>query len=677
MLTRATRLLALIALVAMTGCATRTSVPETEPEWIDPALASITRDSLRRFRSRAEFEDYLTDLHRLAEDYEVWWALRRSNAGAGLLAQEGDLPCVPGEPGCEIMEEAVVVSGARVARLSITNNQEIGVDEGDIVKLYKDFLIVLQDGRLFSVTIGGSASELSLVDRINIYPSPLADVWYDELLISGNKLVVTGYNYGDDVTEISIFSISDDGVFDWLSTYEITSDDYFSTDNYATRMVDDHLVIYTPLYLADYGLDEGVVFPVYRQRYRDGRTTFWEPLFTATDLHWPIQQTLHPVVHTVSVCPITERQGLECRSFGAIGPEAREWYVSPDHAYLWVSQQHWDIRYFQHVPDCERGSTIGAFDPLPAAVYRVPLKQGDMTAARAAGTPRDQFSLDARDDQLLALVVSEPYNCETHWDDWKPMRLTSMDTRSFAVRPVPANPDDYDDLPRVRDWWFENRFTENHVVYSADSGTEDTNWRPRGSELVVVPLDEPLLSSRVPLTHGVQRLETFGDGLVAAGYRDDEGLHISTVGLSESPMLVDTEFLFGFYESEGRSHAFNWHLEEDGSGVFGLPMTIKELVNWEEFSWMRTRDRADLGFFDVQPDLSFSHAGFLLSTEPEESDYECVVSCEDWYGNARPIFLDGRVFALSGTELVEGQMMSGTIQELGRVQLTGQPAVER
>ena len=142
-------------------------------------------------------------------------------------------------------------------------------------------------------------------------------------------------------------------------------------------------------------------------------------------------------------------------------------------------------------------------------------------------------------------------------------------------------------------------------------------------------------------------------------------------------MLVDTEFLFGFYESEGRSHAFNWHLEEDGSGVFGLPMTIKELVNWEEFSWMRTRDRADLGFFDVQPDLSFSHAGFLLSTEPEESDYECVVSCEDWYGNARPIFLDGRVFALSGTELVEGQMMSGTIQELGRVQLTGQPAVER
>ena len=39
----------------------------------------------------------------------------------------------------------------------------------------------------------------------------------------------------------------------------------------------------------------------------------------------------------------------------------------------------------------------------------------------------------------------------------------------------------------------------------------------------------------------------------------------------------------------------------------------------------------------------------------------------DWYGNARPIFLGPRVFALMGYELVEGQLRDGRIIERRRV----------
>jgi hypothetical protein len=35
------------------------------------------------------------------------------------------------------------------------------------------------------------------------------------------------------------------------------------------------------------------------------------------------------------------------------------------------------------------------------------------------------------------------------------------------------------------------------------------------------------------------------------------------------------------------------------------------------------------------------------------ADDECRASCVDWYGNARPLFLRGHVFALLGYELVE------------------------
>jgi len=43
-------------------------------------------------------------------------------------------------------------------------------------------------------------------------------------------------------------------------------------------------------------------------------------------------------------------------------------------------------------------------------------------------------------------------------------------------------------------------------------------------------------------------------------------------------------------------------------------------------------------------------------------DDGCKASCVDWYGNARPIFLGERVFALLGYELVEGRLMDGPWQ---------------
>jgi hypothetical protein len=41
--------------------------------------------------------------------------------------------------------------------------------------------------------------------------------------------------------------------------------------------------------------------------------------------------------------------------------------------------------------------------------------------------------------------------------------------------------------------------------------------------------------------------------------------------------------------------------------------------------------------------------------------------CVDWYGNARPLFLRGRVFALLGSELAEGTLEDGRMRELRRI----------
>ena len=45
----------------------------------------------------------------------------------------------------------------------------------------------------------------------------------------------------------------------------------------------------------------------------------------------------------------------------------------------------------------------------------------------------------------------------------------------------------------------------------------------------------------------------------------------------------------------------------------------------------------------------------------------CRASCVDWYGNARPLFVRGRVIAMLGYELVEGSVKDGRIEEMNRV----------
>jgi hypothetical protein len=44
-----------------------------------------------------------------------------------------------------------------------------------------------------------------------------------------------------------------------------------------------------------------------------------------------------------------------------------------------------------------------------------------------------------------------------------------------------------------------------------------------------------------------------------------------------------------------------------------------------------------------------------------------VASWVDWYGNSRPLFLDGRMFALLGAEIVEGRLESKHVLEIRRI----------
>ncbi len=59
--------------------------------------------------------------------------------------------------------------------------------------------------------------------------------------------------------------------------------------------------------------------------------------------------------------------------------------------------------------------------------------------------------------------------------------------------------------------------------------------------------------------------------------------------------------------------------------------------------------------------------GELTSGGVKSENDGCQASCVDWYGNARPLFVHGRVLALMGYELVEGSVDGRRIGEMRRV----------
>ena len=162
---------------------------------------------------------------------------------------------------------------------------------------------------------------------------------------------------------------------------------------------------------------------------------------------------------------------------------------------------------------------------------------------------------------------------------------------------------------------------------------------------------------------------------IANGYADQQGLRVSYIGLEDegnTAAIRSSALLPGRYESESRSHAFNATYTFSGDGMMGVPTVTREGRS-SGYWWYS--DVSDLSFLSFSAEGLLADAGQIIAT-PEDAvktgvGYECVVSCIDWYGNARPIFLAGRVYGLMATELVEADVVDGEVTERRRVDLTG------
>jgi hypothetical protein len=623
---------------------------------------------LKRFGSARAFEAYLVSLRRQARS-------RKSNFQESPPVMYDMAP----PSGMEVAAQAS--ADPAPANPEITNNQTVGVDEGGIVKQVGRYLVMLQDGRLFSADLGREAgAPISLADRIDVYRNPAtAAEWYDEMLVLGNRVLVTAYSYGERASEISVFRLDEAGRFTREGRFLISSNDYYSTENYATRLVGDRLVFYAPVSL-DAMADGGFEWPRLRRADGDGEADAGEAMIGPADIYAPPGKLEWPILHTVSVCPLKEK--LDCTTTAFIGPPMREFYVSPTDAFLWIGAPDgmpWSIEYAnQRRKACPNRAEWQTGTDNAAMLYRLPLDGGAIGAVAAEGVPVDQFAFDSRDGHFRALLSRLGDGCLT--EQKFALALLDIPLSSFGPRVGHAAPHAYAPLPGIEGGQLENRFVGDWLVYGgrADGSSLAPAERDKtaASALFAVPLARPAEVKRLQLAHNAIRIERAGGDAVVTGYRGPEGLSLSYVSLEAGrPAVAATTLLPRRFESEGRSHAFNAWIRPDGSGLIGLPTsrrTERGLRGWSD------SESSDLSFVAVSPAKTLAPAGELgVHGRKPAPGYECKVSCIDWYGNSRPIFTGGRIFALLGTELVEGRLERGRIGEVARLDLTAAPSSGR
>jgi Beta propeller domain len=639
--------------IALAGCAT--------------ANNTAPRATLQAFKNEQEIRDLFKGWHdeqqrrveaQRKQREEARALMREPSAGMGALSSASPPPA----PAAKAASPAV--AGAAD---SVTNVQHAGVDEGGIVKLHGEHLVILRRGRLFTVNVRDRADRdlrpVSTVDAFGDGIDPRG-AWYDEMLMHGNTIIVIGYSYQRGGTEIGLFDIAANGTLKYKSTYHLRSNDYYSSRNYASRLIGSKLIFYTPMRLNPFTADPFPAFPAMRRWHKDAKPEEFKRIAPATRIYRtdePLDPYQGIALHTVSVCDLAKLE-LDCESTAVMGAPGRVFYVSSGNVFVWTTA--W-----------RRGPVSG---PSPAsassAVFRIPLDGAAPSALKTAGSPIDQMSFLEGDDGHLNVLVRANGRGDGMWAaevNGGDMALMRVPLASFSNGRDAAPAEAYRALPNVPSGALQNRYVGPYLLYGAGAG-----WgrapRTLNASAYAVRYADKAGAQTVPLAHGVDRIEAMGRDAVIVG-SDGQDLHFTSVRLAAQATPADRYTRRDAAQGETRSHGFFYKPDSENDGIVGLPVAGAGRAGSAQL-----RNGSAAVLFLKNQALRLSEIGALDATPATGNINDgCRASCVDWYGNSRPLFIGGRVYALMGYELVEGRIANGRISEVQRVNYAPGVAVAR
>jgi len=339
-----------------------------------------------------------------------------------------------------------------------------------------------------------------------------------------------------------------------------------------------------------------------------------------------------------------------------MGPQGRVFYVSGESVYVWTTR---------------RSRSDGG---TQAGLFRIPLSGAAPSALKVAGAPVDQFSFLESEDGYLNVLLREQGKGDAMWDSGRgvgELALLRVALSSFSDGRDSAPASSYRALPGGAGYGLQNRYVGQYLLYGTPrqfgQRKADSAWPRQG--LYAMRWNDASPAQSLALPHGVERIEALGNDAVVVGAAGSD-LHFSSVKLGSQASIAGTYVRANAAQGESRSHGFFYKPQSAGAGVIGLPILgADERPN--------LRQPAASVLYLRNSELQLKELGALAAQPARVDNDGCRVSCVDWYGNARPLFLQGRVFALLGYELVEGQLTQNGIRELRRISYAPAPGVRQ
>jgi len=187
----------------------------------------------------------------------------------------------------------------------------------------------------------------------------------------------------------------------------------------------------------------------------------------------------------------------------------------------------------------------------------------------------------------------------------------------------------YRKLTKPEGYTFQNRFVGDYLLYGTGSGWGYPRTVDRSSLYVVHWADGA--AHELSLAHGLDRIEAWVRmqwWLVPAGTTCTS----TAVRLGESAEVADSYTRKGASQGELRGHGFFYKPDGPTSGMLGLPISVPGRPGYRHLF-----DESASILFLRNELLHFQEVGELSAQPERAADDAC--RCDDWYGNARPLFV--------------------------------------
>lgn len=595
--------------------------------------------SIHRFGSDEELGRYMEGVAARALA-----AAKASKAGGQSASTESAKDNAPSEAGT-------------ASNANVTNNQEgASVDEGGIVKNIDDALIVLRRGRLSVVR---TAPELARTSRIDVAAVPELGqgVWYDELLVKEDRVAVIGYRYSPVATsggrvftgstEINTF-LYRNGSLERDDTIFLESYDYFSGNNYTARSIGDVLVLQSPTpALRWQSANElpKLQIPHKARLSKQGSIVDEGPLFSGRDVFVPLETNGYPLFQSFVKCDwksVSLNKDFSCLTTSILSPWRQEHYAAQERFYM-VTGRH---------------------------IYAYDLQSDTLAAHRFDGQAADQFSFAERKGVLHAVVTSPLSRSSESKDNDSSMiggdygGLSRIELLSLPLANFNDRGDQKLDATRHKIlegsiYLRKSRFFEDSVALAVEQFGWNKSNLPEivtESSLHLIGFGERNLPGSIELAHyrnneQIVRLEQ-GNGSTFLAFVQSFGpnINLSLQSFSSSygcftPGKLGEVTLNNVMQGEWRSHGFFM-----SGGRFG----IATRTSAEPQRWWQVDSGITFGSLDARGQFGkMSNLSAPQLDEDQAKAQDCAVSCVDWYGNTRPIFLGDKVYALMGSKFAQ------------------------